>query len=219
MAIRTRDDLMQDLRDQVELLGATCATFDGGLEIAAKQLAVIARVLLYDKPGSPSLLTQLVIQDRLPFWDSSRPLPGTRGLAHVWSAGLAVVELSSGPAKYKAPLGEIEGRWIPFGRWWGDPILYDQAGERFSRADIVLFLVHKDGGGHIDPKIARRWEALTRLNSLDFATAENMLTVGSGGGSTSPMGNPLMANMRQIAFEILETFNRRLTGWLHPGTT
>jgi hypothetical protein len=52
------------------------------------------------------------------------------------------------------PLGMVQAsplaRLLPFPTWWNMPIIKDSQDTHYSRADIVLLTVNRDGGAHID---------------------------------------------------------------------
>jgi hypothetical protein len=83
----------------------------------------------------------------------------------------------------------------------GIEIITDSAGADFTRKDLVLALANQDGGAHVDPALNEAYEALSQSNSLGW-----MAGVPSGAGdadtSSVPMGSPVPANVRQIAWEL-----------------
>src|SRR5689334_20260124 len=68
----TQAELEDLLREQLEELEQACERFDIGRDAAAKYLALIIRVLVYDSGRSHSLLGQLGRKDQ-PFIDTAQP--------------------------------------------------------------------------------------------------------------------------------------------------
>src|SRR4051812_44839319 len=60
---RTKDDLKLELRHQVALLQAACASFDSGLHPSGKHIALSLRLLLTDLRRGKALLDQLGLRN------------------------------------------------------------------------------------------------------------------------------------------------------------
>jgi hypothetical protein len=224
MAKQPRDELVSHLREQMGFLRRSAEAFDGGEESEAKRLAAILRLLLHNSKTSNSLLKQLGVQHQLRFLDTRRrPEPARSGIiTRTWDAGLAVIELSNEGSRYKAPLtgtadSEIYGPQ-PFRQWWQRDIMEDLDGVRFTRQEFVLFMAHKVGGVHVDPDIQPHFKALTQLNSLGWGRIHEDDKPGVGvpaGNDQEPLGNPIPANVRQIAYEVQATVEEQMAHLLN----
>jgi hypothetical protein len=65
---QTKEDLAQHLREHVDWLEESMASFDSGKEHSAKRLAHTMRTLLHDTTKSHSLLGQLAVKESLRYW-------------------------------------------------------------------------------------------------------------------------------------------------------
>lgn len=123
--------------------------------------------------------------------------------------------------RYVPPLNDrpkpMQQRPLPFGTWWSMNIIKDGRGHLFSRSKLVLTVANKDGGAHVDPELDEDYAALSRLNSLGVVAVEerNALGIAIGGPGRPASGNPALAAVRQIAFEVEATLSHQLR-WLLP---
>lgn len=225
---RSREELAEHLRTQVGFLQKSARAFDEGDETEAIRLAVTIRVLVHNSKTSTSLLKQLGVQHQLKFVDTAPfpPEPTTPGaLVKRFDGGLAYMQMNGEGAKFCAPLDDNPPEPSygpqPFRTWWNRQVIEDLLRERFTRAEVVLFLANKSGGAHIDPKLVPRFEALTKFNSLGWGWSRtegrSSITVPAGPEDT-PLGNPLPANVRQIAYELEATLTQQLGDLLDSPT-
>jgi hypothetical protein len=194
----SRDDLLEQLREQVAFLERSAASFDQGFQDEAKRLATVIRVLVHDTSASLSVLGQLGEKAKLQFLDtaatiSPENLVGTPGLVmfHVSASQ------SHGDVQYDPRL-ELSWRRDAkaFDAWWTDPVTKTPSGSLFSRCDYV------------DPSLDADWAALTRQNALAF--------VKFGPEGEQDMGSPALPTVRQIAYEVDETIRGQLSHFLRP---
>jgi hypothetical protein len=205
---QTHDELVQHLRDEIVLLRAGGESFDAGSTPHAKVLAGRIRLLVYDSGSGRSLRQWLREKDRLTFVDTSHP-PLPPGAVMI-SAGLAVIRMGTDEITYASPLDSRERRPPPaFGRWWSNPVLDDNGGNRLNRRDLVLGLAHQGGGAHVDD-LERAYAAVARANSLGWEFTINGVTVAAP--------SPIDANVRQIAWELQTTIEEQLSELLAAET-
>jgi hypothetical protein len=207
---QTREDLDRHLQEQVEFLRSSSEVFDHGKQSEAKRLATSIRILLHDTGSSRSLLRQLEVKESLQFVDTSHPPdPPDKALGsgrfaqtRTRHAGLSSIEFGGGHVRYTAPLASRAERVpLSFNQWWKAGVVRDIKGHQFSRRDLVLGLAHLDGGAHVDPELDSAYAALTRSNSLGWE-------YGDGGTNLLLAESPVLANVRQIAYEVLLTLER-----------
>ncbi len=199
---RSRADLLALLDEQLGFLRLSAKAFDEGVEAEAKRLAMVLRVLLHDTRLSKSLLGQLKVQDRLMFLDTAEPinpnnaLP-TPGLVTM----LATATGDGGDLQYIAPL-EMErasgpAQKIPFAGWWNNPVM--KVDGTWSRHSLVVrSLANREGGGHVDPHLDERYEAIAKHNAVGW-------TALSAGSEEPARGDVVAAAVRQISYEVLES--------------
>jgi TPR repeat protein len=210
----TREELLEKLRDRMTFFMRSVRAYDEGHEAEAVQLAASLRILLHDHRQSRSLLGQLGLKDRLHWVDTAerinpRNLLPTNGLVIIKSTSGGTG--TGGAVRYVAPLGSrpamIQRRPIGFREWWSMEIVKDGHGNLFSRRKLVLVVANKDGGSHVDPQLDDDYAALSRRNSLGAmaVAGEEWSGVGFGGSGIPAEGNPALAAMRQIAYEVEQT--------------
>jgi hypothetical protein len=209
----SHDELEQQLAEQVAIMRRTALAFDEGHEYEAKQLAARIRLLVHDVGGSHSLLGQLGLKNRMRFEDSTLRLLDLPPGAIVLHSGITITQMRLGGPNagvaFAAPLDKLPperlGPPVEFAQWWEPVILTDQEGNEFSRRSLVLALANQDGGAHVDPELRPGYAALVKENSL----GKN----GAGPGQEPrPLLNIALASVRQIAHELLRTFERELPG-------
>jgi hypothetical protein len=212
---KTDEDFYKHLKQQIRYLKNSCELYDNGDKEEAYRLATTIRVLVYDNPkgGSISLLTHLGKKD-ISFYDSAYNFtPGMIG--SFWGITGILLDTSKG-ASFEAPLNNRYGAGknifgdqsvdrigidnLIFEDWWNKIIFVDDKGNRFSRKDIILNAANKDGGAHVDAKLDEAYANLTRKNSLGLISIHN--------GVKSPLYNPELSAIRQIAFELMETLKK-----------
>lgn len=101
---------------------------------------------------------------------------------------------------YEPRLGEHlhKTAWVPFGRWWSEPVIIDSNRETWSRKELVLNISNKDGGAHVDPDLPEKLENISKKNAMAWVKTE--------GG---PLDNrPDLASIRQIAFEVQQSIEK-----------
>lgn len=197
---QSREDLERHLQEQVTFLERSVHIYDEGNPEEAKRLATTIRVLIHDTSRSKSLLRQLSLKS-IGFVDGGDiPLKGNLAPEST----LTVLHYREGDAWWE-PKYLVDDRPPPHLRkiesWWTRPVIIDDEKAHISRAQLVLAMVHKDGGGHVDPKLERTYARLTRYNSLKWHVQNH--------GQISPVLGVEFACVRQIAWEMLNTLERR----------
>lgn len=198
---RSKDELKQELVEQLQLLRHSCQAFDNGLEAIGKHISLSLRVLLHDHRQSRALLDQLGF--RSGNYLASAPPLNSRNL--LTECNLVLLRASNDGGRYLPLIAAGEGPFalqsIPFVDWWSEPILKDNKGRTFCRRELVLHVADTDGGAHIDPELDEAYMAISRQNSLGW--------IFSNGESTKTFqGRPELACMRQIAHELLSTLKK-----------
>ena len=198
---RPKGELEKELNEQLELLVHACAAFDKGMEPIAKHIALSLRVLLHHHGQSKALLEQVGLRDKR-FMDTAHDL-NPRNL--LTDCPLTVMRVSGEQNKYLAICqtggGPMGYRWLPFADWWNNNVIKDNKGRFFNRRELVLNVADTDGGGHVDPTLDEAYLDLSRNNSLGWVISQ--------GDVQRPFPPPVMACIRQIAHETLETIKEK----------
>jgi len=200
MVSQSQDDLKRLLKEHYGFLLASSESYDRGSLAEAKRLAVSIRVLVHDTPASVSLLGQLGMKGCL-FIDTAteRPQPVIR----TSYAGLVGVFLGQVSSKYLPHLDSGKSMAVTFEQWWNAPIIIDFAQREITRRRLILAVVNKDGGAHVDPELDDIYADLSRSNSMG--------QMYSSDGPWEPLIGVEHASVRQVAHEVLRTFNVQYT--------
>jgi hypothetical protein len=207
----THADLVARLREQVQFLKASAASYDGGYEAEARRLAGTIRTLVYDEGRGSSVLEQLGVKEAMRFIDTRVRPPGVPG-AIVLHSGLAIMRATLGETsaqgRYVPPLDNLSpdrmGPPVPFRDWWELAVMHDKSGGNFSRSELILTTANKTGAAHVDPELDQAWVELTKGTSLPIVFA-----TGEGPGDPAH-GDPTLASVRQIAWELERTLHNEV---------
>jgi len=221
---RTDAELVEHLRSQIRFLARSAEAYDQGDEAEAQRLAVVVRTLLHDTRVSPSLFGQLRLIGLLEFVDTARVVDPGNIMA---TSGLVQVQFSTNPpsGRYVAGLGNLPpdrlGQRSAFSVWWNRGITKPRNGMEYSRASMVLAVANREGGAHVDPLRDPIYQALVVENGLGWrhtADADHVGLIWSqvdDDVSGEPMkGDPLLAAVRQVAYEVIETVSGQLSAIL-----
>jgi hypothetical protein len=190
------------LREQVQFLRLSGASYDSGFEGEARRLATTIRVLVHDTATSHSLLAQLGIKDRIRWTDTS--IFPSRYVQMADHGGLALAMFNGSQWAYKPFLDVLApnrvNKPVVFEVWWEREIVV-RDGESLTRRRFVLNAANKTGGAHVDPKLDAAYEEMLTEGlwaSTEFSTP------------AADMGDIALANVRQIAWETEQTLTREL---------
>lgn len=206
-------DLEADLSEQLQFLASSGRAFDQGDLPEWKRIALVIRVLVHDTSMSHSLLAQLGIKDSLA-WADSAPVIDNDPHIVGRSPGLTSMGLGADGIAFSARhMDAIERsnttRYVSFGEWWERPVILDSNDAEFSRKELVLALVNKDGGAHLD-RLNEKTHALVHGNSAGF------VRIDTAGGTAEPIPTPIYASVKTVAEELLLTLRR--SGWAVPNS-
>jgi hypothetical protein len=214
---RTRDALLGELDELVRSVKSAGELFDQGRYVEAKVLAAQVSRLVHEADGSRSLIERLGVANRLTWVDTAGVL---NPKASCSAACLTLMKVRTGAKGYgeyvpklslypPAPIrtrsgGHIDrGSRIPFDHWWTNPVVKDADGAEYSRKQLVLALAGKDTA-HADAETAAAYAALAGSPSLGWVVSE-----GPGSATSAFERNPVMASVRQIGFEVLQTIRQQ----------
>lgn len=199
---RTPEELREAFEYQKAALIASCEGFDEGRKWEALRLATAVFVLVHDGRGnSNSILNQLGAKVGMKFLSSIPPLNERNMLA---THDLVLIEASTVGGAYLPTKDSFQQfwRWLAFSAWWeNDPIFSSGSGKGLvSRKSLVFNLRNKQGGAHYDAAVAKSDFSEMSDNAIwRFSSSEH--------GETALFGLEL-ASMRQVAFELMETFEK-----------
>ncbi|MDZ4269536.1 MAG: hypothetical protein U1D00_28295 [Mycobacterium sp.] len=220
MAVRvhTYSDLLTMLDDLVHDMKSATEQFDQGRLVEATMLAVSIRKLVHQCDESDALINQLGLQGQLT-WVDTAGVPNPKTMSS--SACLTLMKVGSGTrrrAEYvpklglypPAPIrtrdgGSIErGSRISFDHWWTNPVVKDCDGFVFSRKQLVLALARYGCETADEAETAAACESLRASGSLNWVVSGE-----KAWASTALESHPVMASVRQIAYEVLQTIRQQ----------
>jgi hypothetical protein len=203
-------DAMTRFGETVTDLRSAGERFDQGSVLAARKMAVQIRRLVHHCAVTPALLDELGVAQALTWVDTAGvPNPKTAASA----ACLTLMKIRTGSQRCgefvpklglypPAPIRTRDGAHIdrgsriPFEHWWTNPVVKDADGEQFSRKQLVLALTPD-----ADPEASAAYAALAGSPSLRAAV------------DSEPVAdlerNPVMASVRQIGYEVLQTLGQQ----------
>lgn len=202
---RQPSELRHELNEQLQLLERACQSFDSGFEPIGKHMALSLRVLLHQSSNSQALLEQLGLRSKR-FMDTAFDLNPKNLLPECPLTAMQVGQVSKYVALCQIGGGPNKCRWLPFAEWWNNSVIKDDKGRFFNRRELVLNVANTDGGGHVDPTLDEAYMDLSRNNSLGWV-------LGSG-NVQRPFPPPVMACIRQIAYEVIETIQQKAGPWV-----
>ncbi len=220
MAVRIHSyaDLLTMLDELVHDMKSASEQFDQGRLVEATTLATHIRKLVHQCDESDALIDQLGLQGQLTWVDTAGvPNPKTTSS----SACLTLMKVCSGARRHAeyvpklgmyppAPIrtrdgGSIErGSRISFDHWWTNPVVKDCDGMVFSRKQLVLALARYGCDTADDAETAAACETLRSSRSLRWVVSGQKVWA-----STALESNPVMASIRQIGYETLQTIRQQ----------
>ena len=142
------------LGEQLDFIAASCEAYDVGKESEAKRIAQALRVLFHDKSGSPSLAVHLGMKN----WEILSSPP--RVLAEYSNFVAIKIELTSATPVRAIPILGNQFEITPLADWWDRVTAYSFDQRQYTRRNLILAAANKDGGSHVDAKLAPFYEDL-----------------------------------------------------------
>jgi hypothetical protein len=208
---RTHAEALANLAEQRSFIRKSAEAYDAGDIAEAKRISTAAYVLLNDGNNSASILSQLGMKSILMFADSARDKNGWPMITLV----LVNVPAGGGDPSFM-PYCQIPGPpsstmpWltaVKFEDWWKRVIFIQNDGTTLTRGGLIFSMRSTDGGAHYDPDWTAKniYPAIATKGDPTFRFEGSSFIYGN-----SPRGEPLsnahLACMRQIGWEIEETF-------------
>jgi len=164
--------LQEKLAQQLGFLKLSLQAYKDGTDDEALRLATTLRVLMHDTKSSHALLKQidpnylnLTILDRPEFGSGKKVLM-------LFGIGVSRSGDGTGKARPDMTLNDPMLQPTPLGKWWNRLVLVftDPNGQHveFTRRDLVLTLVNKEGGAHVDPTIPVEYEKYVIDGAIPF---------------------------------------------------
>lgn len=214
----TRAELLALVDDRVDRLKSTGAQFDEGELAAARGMAVHIRALVHHTTKSPALIHQLGLERELTWVD-------TAGVTHPKTmtsvACLTLMNVGSGPQGQGGYIPKLDlyppvpirtrdggridrGSRIPFDHWWTNRVVKDPDGVDYSRKQLVLALANDAAGVQDDPELKAVHDVVAGSQWLGWVVSGGNESASSNFGT-----NPLMASVRQIGYEVVQSIRQQ----------
>lgn len=231
--IRKPDEIIDIFNYNVSMLNIMCEHFDSGKIEASLWIAVILRTLLntkYNKEknqySSLSILDQLINIDskyNINFINTSLPVPEKQPGISGWKidcplvgailprdsyfTGLVSKHLSIDNDEYKAiivPLKDVDiqhpNESLMLKDWLKTIIFKDfDTNYALSRWNCISTLANMEGGAHLDPFVSRKYDTFRNPEAFKVYLVNKTISFNH---------NPLHVSVRQMAWEVLESFKR-----------
>jgi len=187
-------NLHEQLKRQITFLRNSVALYDVGCREEAIRMAVIMRILFYDKGRGDSLFKQLGIKNTLQVVTTAKSVDleslGKIDFGELMSGMIFGNELEYLPVEQNAPTISITD-------WWDQPVFIRD--ERvITRGQLVLAAAHKDGGAHVD-------EADDDLRAIQVGFWIQTQVGANGETVSRPMENNHFRMLRRFADELLNS--------------
>lgn len=165
---RTQAELLELYNDTLDALVASCSRFDRRDTREYRHISSIIRNLCRDTRMSKSLLGQVGLTQRNFLTCSPAINPGNE-LSECHLVELIIrPKVPDKPASWQAVLDSAPMDFVPFTKWWLDPIVVQPSGNSFSRSDLVGYVADQDGGVHVDPAIDAAFQEM-RTNAFTYS--------------------------------------------------
>jgi hypothetical protein len=192
----THDDLIAQLRHQLQFIDASCQAFDRGVKAEGLRIATSLRVLFHDTAKSVSLLKHLQKKSGL-------HLISTIGLGktdqQLGKTQIIAMPLMISMHGVTPPLGTDPRppRILLFDDWWEEIVMAQN--HRHSRKSVVLSAANEDGGAHVG--IAPKPETVELKEGVGTFTKQ----IGGGVSITEELTDHHFPLLRQLGYEVLNS--------------
>lgn len=199
-----RSDLEGRLKELIDFLKKSAASFDGGFPGEARRLAAVIQMIVNDEGGAGSLLSRMGVKDKFFFYDESPDYNPKIGLP---MSGLAIVTIGKTTHRYVPRLGGNPAlqKQAPFDLWWNKKVYVDESKNIALSRQTILLGVANSPVGSADHNLSGAFAALTGNK-----TPERAVEAAEVGESDSDMTAVMFASVRQIAHELLISLKAQL---------
>ncbi|WP_183572155.1 hypothetical protein HDF18_03785 [Mucilaginibacter sp. X5P1] len=200
----SKDELVYQMKLQLSSIEQFCKIYDEDKYYISQDIAVKIRVIFHQTDQSKSLINLLKL-NHLPIictsnkYDSKSLMKSHLGLVSMEHR----VDMGW---RYSPTLSLMNSKMVNQNNWWNNQkVIVDSNGISYSRSKIIKDIANKDGGAHVDDSIWKDIYDLTRSTTSGWAMQNH-------DGTAIPM-NPVPPSIRQMAYELLETFRNINIGY------
>lgn len=225
---RSLEEVKQIFEYNVSMLRVLCSNFDEGRTEFALLIAVVLRTLLCsnDKKGNKSIFDQMINnpedKKNITFISTSFRKPKAESFMQGWEisnisntiitsasvfTGLLIKKMAGGVKhKYEVDVEPMidrfseENRNLTLDCWLNEIIFADPVNSfQLTRLETIKIIADTDGGAHLDEKIPIEYVTFRK---------KDLFKIKCNGESYSFSRNPVYVSLRQIAYEVLESFKQ-----------
>jgi len=201
----SREELEDALQEQITLLRSSCESFDRGVLLEAKRIALHLRILWHNTQKSTGLValldlvkevvdTAFIVPPTFVYSGSPQSPSDERRLFAIGGSRAYAPLFDHGPAGVSK---------TSFTEWWEGAVMSDGEGHKFTRKDLVLQVANTDGGAHVDPTLDSAYYSLTRKGTFGIIRVAPTDDPKVFRKVATP--SPVAVTLRQIGHETLKS--------------
>ena len=194
--LTTSVNFTEHLKKQLGFLERSCQLYDHGYIDEGVRIATVIRVLVHNTNASTSLLKHLNATTINMLSTTFEPSPQTVSFIGMGMMKVGGDESSYFPQLGNSPINEL----IPLSKWWNQVVMVIGKEQRISRKEIVLAAANKDGGAHVDSKLTKNYEALSKDGAAGYFGNSSC-----GKQSEKAITNAHLVSLRQMAYEMFNS--------------
>ncbi len=196
----SRPRLLKKFGEQIEYIRTSARQYDFGNVSEAFRIATALRVIFHRTRVSTPLITHLRIED----WQ----ILSTVGSGAQNYHGYISIRLALNSPTPVSAVPKLGNQFfpMPFSEWWNQGV-YIYGGRTYTRKDLVLCAVNKDGGAHVDFDLEEYYRDLE--SGLSSISLNGQGLVFTGGPAPFDQSQPQrcqnlhVAIIRQFGHELL----------------
>lgn len=205
----TREEIIDKIKEQIQLLQLNAENFDKGLFITSLYMATTVRVLFHDTGTSVSLIKQLCDidgRDKNTFEMITTKKQHKQGELVLIGDGLFDLSLSNMGFWCNPFFEKAQQTKVPFSNWWDEEVVKNvengyESPIWLSRKEVITLHANKEGGAHVDVIRNEKITSLSKKESLGFTSYYTNLQ-GENIEQEAKIDSK-RATIRQICFEVL----------------
>lgn len=170
---KNENEITENLYEQVYLLNKACENYDNGDKLEIINIGIRLRVMLHETQNSTSLFTHLGINDIMMYNVATTNNPN-----NLFPETNLVSVVFNEHMRYKHKTEFSNPRKLNFKEWWDSKIILSEGEKKFTRKNLILNLVHSDGGAHVDSRIDSDYKSFKdneATNLIGFVGNNNVL--------------------------------------------
>jgi len=206
----TYAELLDKLKEQIELLQLSAENFDNGRTVTTLQMATTIRVLFHDTDSSKSLIKQICEccgkgKDDFEMVTTKDQDSGKKKLI-LLGDGLCSISMGPQGFTYIPKLDHAVHTRVPFINWWKENVIKNVSNgfenpAWMTREELIKLHTNKEGGAHVDNNKNKK---ITEIGTKEAEGWVGGVFDEAGGYQEKEAEiNQKKATIRQICYEVL----------------